>query len=373
MAGLQAVRGRTQRIETGQPPHSPLLIVSMDASRTASLQAQLRPGPLRPIMTSLNGDNSWLMSFPRPADQDGKRAKAYFHLVFEPWLEGATSELSSWLIYITLSQPPAVGDVSAIEAVICQIEEAARTAGDTADSGCRGGIDAILLGFHYADHLHEATLRTFDRRTPVIATPEAAEKLRPWKHFCNVALIHDLPASAKSWRQPDLHPGGGLPGCITPIRLPGHAELNFCLALVWSHVDGAGVERHEALLSSPHGTRLDEGPLRAFLDAEPATEKLAMLHGLKESRTVGYMTTLGAKGGLALHRRIGGAKYWIPSHHSTLNYAGVLLRLLRTVDTPRTLQWALREERGRQAGDACETPEAPRLVPVANGASFVLA
>lgn len=127
--------------------------------------------------------------------------------------------------------------------------------------------------------------------------------------FHNVVLIHDLPASATSWRDLALHPGGGLPRWITPIRLSGHSELNFCLAIVWTHVDGAGAEIHEALLNSPHGTRLDSGPLQAFLDAEPATKKLAMLHGLKESHTFGYKTTLGAKGGLALYRRIGEAKY----------------------------------------------------------------
>ncbi|KAM4065192.1 hypothetical protein HRG_004471 [Hirsutella rhossiliensis] len=353
----------------------------MDASRTATLRAQLRPRALRPIMTSLNGDNSWLMSFPRPVDEAVKAGKAYFHVVFEPWLAGATSVLSSWFIYITLSQPPAVGDVSAIKALIREIEDAARDdsskdeAGseDRSETGYRGAIDAILLGFHYLDHLHEATLRTFDKQIPVIATPEAAKILQTWGHFRNIALIHDLPASAKSWRSPELHPGGNLPGWLTPLRLPGHAELNFCLAIIWTHLDEAGVETHEALLNSPHGTRLDAGPLQAFLDAEPATKKLAMLHGLKESHTFGYMTTLGAKGGLALHRKIGGAKYWIPSHHSTLNYAGVFMRLLRTVDTPRTLPWALEEEEtGRKGDESCGTGEEPRVVQVENGASLVL-
>ncbi len=39
---------------------------------------------LRPILTSLNGDNAWLISLPRPAVERQASAKAYYHVVSDP-------------------------------------------------------------------------------------------------------------------------------------------------------------------------------------------------------------------------------------------------------------------------------------------------
>ncbi|KJZ72883.1 hypothetical protein HIM_07646 [Hirsutella minnesotensis 3608] len=356
----------------------------MDATRSATLKKHLRPAELRPVLTSLNGDNSWLMSFPRPEDERAATGKAFYHIVFEPWLAGPTSFLSSWFIHVSLTKAPAVCDPAAIEGVIGQIEDAARNgrprsesaAGsdseDEARDAYRGGIDAILLGFHYLDHTHEATLRLFDARIPVVATLEAARLVQGYNHFHEINLIHNLPASAETWRSPELHPGGSLPAWLWPLRMPGHHELNFCLAIIWSHADAAGIETQEAILSSPHGIRLDSGPLQAFLRSKPATKKLAMLHGFKESHTMGWQTTLGARGGLALFRSMGDARYWIATHHSELAYEGAMMRLLRVVDTPRTLQWALEEEKMRVDDAFTGTYQQPRAVQVDNGQCFVL-
>jgi len=64
-----------------------------------------------------------------------------------------------------------------------------------------------------------------------------------------------------------------------------------------------------------------------------------MLHGLKESRAAGKQNTFGVKGGLTLYRKVGGVKHSILSHHSELQYSGLLMKLLRTNDTQRTLDW----------------------------------
>ncbi|KAF2484107.1 hypothetical protein BDY17DRAFT_322981 [Neohortaea acidophila] len=333
---------------------------------------------LRPIITSLNGDNSWLWSFPRPASERSSTGRLYYHIVFEPWLSGPTSQLSSWLIHISLSSPAAATCGGDVEEMARQIEIAAsswRSGGDRTPKGVQESkpvLDAILMGFHYADHLHEPTLRTFDKRTPVIASCEAAKKIRTLSHFDTISEMTDFSSDARSWNTAELHPDA-LPRWLTPLRLPGHHELNYCLALIWTHESKVGqAEIHEAILQTPHGTRLDQKPLQAFLNSEPAIEKLAMFHGLKESHAAGSQNTYGATGGLELFRAIGGAKYWVLSHSSLLQYTGALMRMLWVTDTPRTIEWALEREASTVVkGDKGKLGK-PDMVDVQNGKMFVL-
>lgn len=343
--------------------------------RTQLSSADKQP---RPVLTSLNGDNSWLMSFPRPETERAAAGKVFYHVVFEPWLEGPTSMLGSWFINISLSSSPGIPDVEAVKGVVGEIEDAAAIhlpqSGDGSAKTSKewpesGGIDAILLGFHFLDHVHEATLRKFSKDIPVIATPEAADIVRPWGHFETIKLIQDMDRSTRSWRTAELHPGEPLPLWLTPIRLPGFAVLNFCLAIVWTHSTNGGDQVHEVILSSPHGTRF-EGSLEAFHNAEPKTTMLAMLHGLKESHTLGSQTTLGARGGLELYRKVGGVKYWVLTHHSKLLYGGIFMYLAWTRDTQRTVSWMLQEEQKGDPGSAKN--EKPNVVEVENGGLFVL-
>ncbi|KAJ4256022.1 hypothetical protein NW762_009096 [Fusarium torreyae] len=329
--------------------------------------------PIRPILTLLNGDASWLMSFPKPQAEKVSSGKAFYHVVFEPWLIGDASILRPWFFNIALSANAAINEVQGINNIIQEIEEAAShhtsAAGIPQKGDSNGGIDAIILRFHYLDHVHEPTLRTFDRHIPVIATPEAAAIVRPWKHFDTVGIIHDLDSSAKSWRSPGLHPQHLLTW-LTIIRLPGHATLNFCNAIIWSHLEGASDEIHETILISPHGTRLDQGPLDVFLSAQPKVEMTALLHGLKESHGVAGQTKLGAKGGLALYRKMGGFKSWILSHDNDFQYSGILLWVTRTTDLPRSLEWALEEE--RRQSDVNVDLKAPNFLQVNNGSAVIL-
>jgi hypothetical protein len=49
----------------------------------------LKPEPGRPILTHLNVDTSWLISFPRPSPaKPHDVARSYFHVVIDPWLDG---------------------------------------------------------------------------------------------------------------------------------------------------------------------------------------------------------------------------------------------------------------------------------------------
>lgn len=76
----------------------------------------------RPILTSLNGDNSWLISFPRPpADRIRHGSKAYFHVVSDAWLTRDISVGSSWVINLRHPTAPAIPDGSAVEALVQEI------------------------------------------------------------------------------------------------------------------------------------------------------------------------------------------------------------------------------------------------------------
>lgn len=97
-----------------------------------------------------------------------------------------------------------------------------------------------------------------------------------------------------------------------------------------------------------------------------------MLHGLKESHAAGKQNTFGVKGGLALYRKVGGVTYWILSHHSELNDSGLLMKLLRTNDTQRTLDWGLEEEAKSMPMEAHDKLVRPKVVEVPNGSFFIL-
>lgn len=329
------------------------------------------PDCLRPLLVSLNGHNSWLLSFPRPCADQKESGRAYFHIVLEPWLVGPADLVGSWFIHLDLPSAPALPTADAVEAAARQIEDLAteyllsRHMSNEVFNPA-GHIDAILLSFHYYDHVHEATLREFHGKIPVIATPQAARIVKSWKHFTTIATIHDLSPGATSWRKTELHPGPHLPSWLAVLRLPGHRDMNFATAIIWTHVEN-NMDLHEAIITSPHGTLLDQGPLQAFLDAEPKTRKLAMLHGLKESYIGGKQTTFGVKGGLALYRKLGGVKYWVVSHDRLLNYTGMFMRLSRTADTPRTLEWALDQELSEKV-----VRDEPDLFRVPNGGCLVL-
>ncbi|KAM0193398.1 hypothetical protein ACHAPA_004411 [Fusarium lateritium] len=333
------------------------------------------PGkPLRPIFTSLNGDNSWLMSFPRPEAERTATGKAFYHVAFEPWIKGAAHVFNSWFVNIAMVDSPEISTFESLENLVREIESAAAAHKPSTDEQHdrqqdSSPLDAILLGFYLSDHLHPQTLQSFPPDIPVIATPPGIKVIKPWNHFKTIRTISNLDPSATSWQTPNLHPGEPLPKWLTPIFLPGRAELNFVFAIIWSHtVDNETI--HEVILDSPHGVKGDEKTLNAFLNSEPKTRKLAMLHGLKESSTGGIQTTYGAKSGLALNRKVGGVGHWIVTHSAEMEYTGVFMRIFGTKDTPRTVEWALEEEHKKDP--SLERFQPPNFVKVANGGSTVL-
>ncbi|KAK7981323.1 hypothetical protein PG988_003561 [Apiospora saccharicola] len=337
------------------------------SNRPALLRAHMskissKPSELRPILTSLNGDNSWLMSFPVPSSGSSevpmavKLRKAYYHIVFDPWFEssGASVTVASWLIWVALAAPSTnIHHGDDVEQITREIERSVGTAGNDEEQPRGEGedermVDCIVISSRVTEHLHEASLRKFDRRIPVVAG---------WGYFETVVAMKDMGGDDDGSDWQDLHPNGPLPGWLTPFRLRESVQ-NYAIVIVWSHglLDSEDSTqqppcRHEALWVSPHGMHLDSPPFQAFLrDTTKTVDVLAMLHPLRDSFVSGWQTVLGG------HGRAGGRE-----------------SIWRAQEMPRTLEWGLeKEERSaREKGEAV-VRRRPNLVEVNSGEYLVL-
>lgn len=325
---------------------------------------------IRPIFTSLNGDNSWLLSFPRSVADRKSTGKAYFHIVHDPWLNGPEIQISSWVVSLALSSPAAVSNGTGVEQLIREIESAAADAGivtplQPSPKSETSPVDAILLNLHYGDHLHTPTLLTFPSSIPVLTTTEGALVVKKLNHFNTIATYADLEPKTSTIDWTTLHPGPlVLPSYLTVFRIKGHHELNFLSALIWS----PSPNTHEATLYSPHGLHTSTPALQSFLhDSTPRFHTLALLHGLKESWTWNWQTTFGVKSGLELFRE-SGARYWIPTHDDRLSYGGLVWWFV--TDVFRTVEWGIGQEKEKRVGG--ERLEEVRVERVGNGECFVL-
>lgn len=325
-----------------------------------------RSGELRPILTSINGDNTWLLSFPRPASNKQPH-KQYYHILTDPWLNGDTSFLSSWFIHISRSVPAVAGNGAEVDDIVKDLETAAAAVSGEErtfqTSSEKPLLDAIFINFHYLDHMHQPTLLTFNPKIPVFAAREAYHTIDSWGHFERVVMQNDYePEMNGGWQS--VHPGSPLPEWLTVFRLTGHKELNFATMIIWSH-EG----KYESILSSPHGIKSDRPSLQAlFSDAcEPPISILAMLAATKDSFAGGMQTTLGVSGSLAMERRLQ-PKYWVRTHDSTLTYGGAFMWLLWTNDRSRTLDDGLKEEAAAGKGDS----RRPNLRNVESGFHLIL-
>lgn len=317
----------------------------------------------RPILTSLNGDASWLLSLPLPTQERAQyNNRSYYHLVLEPWLTGPAILLFSWLVTNALPWQPAAQNGTDVEAIAREIEDAAGGGGNTVTGRC---LDAIVLGLELDDHTHEPTLKTFDPTIPVVGFAKAAAAVRKWNYFDTVVSISDLAdSSQQDWRSSPPGGDGGssvLPDWLRLFRLPGATWLTPALTIIWSH-DG----QDELILSAPHGIDASVPGIQAL----KGLKTLALLNGLKEGWSLGRQDTLGVVGGLALERVLR-PQYWVPSGDAQLIYEGVMMKLLWVHDEVRTLEWGLEQEVKRGEGKEGEQRR-PAITGVSNGEVLVL-
>jgi hypothetical protein len=298
-------------------------------------------------------------------------------VVHDPWLSGPTVLLASWFIYLGLTSTPAVSNGEGVEGIVYEIEKAAADAGVVRAKSVTNkdalGIDAIFINFHYSDHLHAPTLRTFKPSIPVFATIESAQDLRKLNHFDTIITYRDLNPDSFTGDWTTLHPGLPLPSYLTIFRILGHNELNFLSALIWT----SSPSNHEAILHSPHGLKTSQPALQTLLHAsQPKFSVLALLHGLKESWVFNWQTTYGVGTGLELYREAK-AKYWVNTHSSELNYGGILWYFV--TDVFRTVEWGLtQEKKGKEDKEEEEEEEEEEerreveVIDVENGGCVVL-
>ncbi|RYP66176.1 hypothetical protein DL771_007952 [Monosporascus sp. 5C6A] len=329
-------------------------------NRQETLRAHIDNGRngLRPVMTSINGDNSWLISFPRPAAERVSVGRSYYHVVLEPWLTepGDMVLMAPWFSRAQRNCVAAATDGASVDAVVREIEQAA---GSTRPAAA--GVDAIFVGHTAADHAHRQTLLTFAPSVPVFAVPAAAKTISGWSHFDRVVEIATFDGTF-SWRA--SFPGAPLPGWLSVMSLKTHS-LCFGFALVWSLDD----ENHEAILSFPHGFRSDRDAsvVRGLLDTRPPLRILAMMHPLKESFFWRILLCPGVRNGLQLWRTAR-PKYWVNTGDMELIHGGLLMWGVN--DKRHTLDWALKLEQIETRGDA--NLARPNFVNIENGACYVL-
>jgi hypothetical protein len=313
----------------------------------------------------LNGDNSWLFSFPRPTADRQAAGKAYFHVVSDVWLFGPASDTNtwySWALQFELPQKAAVQDGRGVLDIVIEIEDSAGAAAGLVNGrkSPSASVDAIFINSAAVDHLHEQSLRTFHPDVPVFATPQAAVIIRTWNYFSQVHDYRDLNPTDANWQT--LHPGTPLPPWLSVFRLWGNHPTLFATVIVYV----AEPDTYEAILWAPHGIAKEQPALKALLARmEPPVAVPCVMHALHDSYLLGLIRmTTGVEGGLSLVRQIK-PKYWVKTQHQMLETTGWFGQLLRNY--PRTLESALQKEQG-----AGLTGELPRLVEVPNGGSFVL-
>lgn len=326
----------------------------MASTRSKSLQDHFSKSgsKLRPILTFLNGDNSWLVSLPIP-DEERKPAngKKYFHIVSDPWLTGPAITFGYYAFQIALPHSPAAKCGNDVEAIAYEIEQLAGDAGrtSTAPISRDNVIDVISIAQQGDDHKHDDTLRTFRANIPIVAAPAAGAAIRALNYFETVVDSLDMGADTPSI-QP-LHPGSSvLPAWINIFRLPA-SLVNFATAFVWSHTDN-GSTKHEIILNAPHGIKAHEPSIQkliSIVDQDQDTTVLALQHSLKSNFSRVGQHTFGVLGGLELERPLK-PKYWVQTGDAKLLYWGLVIWILGIYDVFNTLEWGLQKEAEKNGG-----------------------
>jgi len=335
---------------------------ALSLPRESLLKKISTQSPLRPILTLLNGDNTWLISIPCPAPNP--IGKAYIHLILDAWLTGpVTTPPSGWILHLTRIPTPSYGTVDAICALIADIEASA--AGTTANSSTRRQLDGVLCTFNAADHMVQETMVQIDRSVPVFCVPEVEPVITSWKHFDTIVRLPDFaPNADTAWPQESIK---HLPDWLSIFRLPdihtppGRIHYGVLLAFPASAADSS----RETILYVPHG--IEPSTVQSTWAARPkGTSMVAMLHGLSVTGIrVPGAHSLGVRSGLKVEG-ITRPKYWVRTHDDAQSFRGALSWFF-SYRSP-TLEQGIAEE-AAETGVVRERTSC--FVEVENGMSFL--
>ncbi|KAJ0161664.1 hypothetical protein CTA2_5836 [Colletotrichum tanaceti] len=345
----------------------------MDRAGLLQTLATAEASPRRPILTCVNGDNTWLISIPRPPASGG--GKVFYHILLDPWLGGHTDSFSRWVLRMRLKQDAALGSIGAIEDWIRDTETACGGAKAAGEEEERRWLDAVLVTHLNADHLHEPTLRTLDPSTSVFAVSGAAAAVSALKHFDNVAPVPDF-VRGEPWPAAPA----GMPAWLSVFRLRDekgaypyiyHAMIigtssssssSSAAADGEEEEEGKGKSKGEVILYTPHG--VEPEMVEAAMRANPAAGVVAMMHPLNECG-VGVISK-GVANGLRIERQ-NGVRHWVNTHDDKIQYAGILGYFMQY--GRKTLEQGLEEEAREKGG---EEQRRPNYVVVGNGGSYIL-
>ncbi|KZL68382.1 hypothetical protein CI238_00255 [Colletotrichum incanum] len=310
--------------------------------------ASAQASPRRPILTLVNGDNTWLISVPRPASTNGK---AFYHILQDPWLGGPSDALSRWFLRLHLKEEGALGSLKAVEDWIQEVE--------TACGGTNGEherwLDAVLVTHTNTDHLHEPTLRTFDPSINLFAVEDAAAVISAMKHFQKVSIVPDFVRGEKWPTTP------GMPEWLSVFRLQD--ESGMYPNLYHAMIIGMSAEEgnDEVILYTPHG--VEPEMVEAARKANPNASVLAMLHPLNECGL--GITSKGVANGLKIERQ-NTVRHWVNTHDDNLRYGGIMSYFMQ--HGRKTLEQGLEEEAKEKGAEQ----RRPNYVVVENGGSHIL-
>lgn len=300
---------------------------ALGMAKTQPVSELVGQSPCRPILTHLNSDTSWLVSFPRlpvtneeAADTSRSSSRRYYHVVLDPWLDGELVAAHRWFLVLQHSIKAAFSTMEDIRSLIVDIEHAAGT-GVANDNG---EVDAVFVSHYLEDHCSRGSLTQIDPSVPVISVNQAVQTIRSWNHFQTVEIMPDLDLNHPQllWQSPSSLP---LPDYIRIGRLPsGEAfpELHWATLIAFSpdRLLGNIETTAETILYSPHG--IYSNRLTNFDWATTHSRPLALLHGL-DPAWYPMTANLGVANGHALAQNIR-PKYWIPTHDEHLNFQGIM-------------------------------------------------
>ncbi|KAI0021233.1 hypothetical protein F4780DRAFT_293789 [Xylariomycetidae sp. FL0641] len=398
--------------EAPPPTTSRALHIGNRAAHRAALRSTTTTTttPPRPVLVHLNGDTSWLLQLPYPADPSppspgrGRRRRRWFNILLDPWFRGPQSDVAAWFSTQWHVVPASVGSVGELEGVLRGAEGGAdcddkcdddsnstdgtgtqaREEGNREEAGGEGEsyIDALAISHEFTDHCHEATLREVSPRVPVFATEKAAQLVRGWGHFDTVITTPAFDAAGDD----DDDDDGDWRSALSVAPLPewlgigrvvsaGNA-LYYHSALIIAFTSpssslsnpSSSSPSSECILYSPHG--ISPSSLLP-LSRAPNLSALALLHGLHDVRI--WATKQLNLGGLngARAARACGARYWVATHDEVKKGGGVLAPLLRR--TRWSVADAVRREAKGLSEEGAEKEDAFAFVELGSGDGVVLA
>jgi hypothetical protein len=119
--------------------------MAVTTSRTQVLKSQLAQPEaiLRPVITYINGDVAWLVSFPRPTSDKSANGKVYYHAVIDPWFGQPALFLAPIVLEMNLGRDPGLSSRAALDAAIVEIELAAGNS--LVLTNADSAVDAIFI------------------------------------------------------------------------------------------------------------------------------------------------------------------------------------------------------------------------------------